>query len=100
MDRCGCWRRWGSATRTYALSAVVAALVLASALASPARATLRYGPIEISGSVDSQTLLRSTQIDQWQFVQNRNTALVRLDYEWLQSGKLIERFDLPFIKRS
>ena len=75
-------------------------LAVEVALAPLAHATLRYGPIELSGSVDSQAWLRSTEIDQWQFIQNRNTALLRLDYEWLQNGKLIDRFDLPFIKRS
>jgi hypothetical protein len=68
--------------------------------AGPAGATMKYGPIELSGSVDSQTLLRSTEIDQWQFIQNRNTALIRLDYNWLQNGRFIDRYNLPFIKRS
>src|SRR5512143_1627926 len=78
----------------------VGSVLVGLLLAAPVHATLRYGPIELSGSVDSQTLMRSTEIDQWQFVQNRNTALIRLDYEWLQKGKLVERFDVPYIKRS
>jgi hypothetical protein len=68
--------------------------------ASSGHATLRYGPIELSGSVDSQTLGRASEIDEWQFIQNRNTALLRLEYEWLQNNKLIDRVDVPFIKRS
>ncbi|HSQ01160.1 MAG TPA: DUF1302 family protein [Candidatus Dormibacteraeota bacterium] len=78
----------------------VGSVLVGLLLAAPVHATLRYGPIELSGSVDSQTLMRSTEIDQWQFVQNRNTALIRLDYEWLQKGKLVERFDVPYVKRS
>jgi hypothetical protein len=74
--------------------------MLVGALAPPARATLKYGPIELSGSVDSQTLIRTSQIDNLQFIQNRNTGLLRLDYDWLQNGKLVERFEVPFIKRS
>jgi hypothetical protein len=100
MDRGGRTGQWEGAKRWHRLFGVLAIIAVAVAWAPPARATLRYGPIELSGSVDSQTLLRSTHIDEWQFVQNRNTALIRLDYEWLQSGKLIDRFDLPFIKRS
>jgi hypothetical protein len=69
-------------------------------LAEAAFATLKYGPIELSGSVDSQSLFRSTQIDQWQWIQNRNTALLRLDYDWFNNGKLIDRFDIPFVKSS
>jgi hypothetical protein len=79
---------------------VLGALMLVVALTPPARATLKYGPIELSGSVDSQTLIRTSQIDNWQFIQNRNTGLLRLDYDWLQNGKLVERFETPFIKRS
>ena len=62
---------------------------------APARATLKYGPIELSGSVDSQTLGRANEIDEWQFIQNRNTALLRLDYEWFQNGKFIDRLERP-----
>ncbi len=82
-----------------ALAAVVT-LIIGAALVPAARATLDYGPLQLSGSVDSQTLLRVSEIDQWQFVQNRNTALLRLDYRWFQNGKLVDRFDIPFVKRS
>jgi hypothetical protein len=75
-------------------------VTLVAAFAAAAHAGMRYGPIEISGAVDSQTLLRSAEIDEWQFVQNRNTALLRLDYDWLQDGRYIDRFDVPFLKRS
>jgi len=75
-------------------------VLLGFALASAAHATMKYGPIELSGSVDSQSLFRSTEVDEWQFVQNRNTALLRLDYNWLEWGKFVDRYDVPFIKRS
>jgi hypothetical protein len=68
--------------------------------ALPAHATLRYGPVEVSGSVDSQTLIRTISLDEYQFVQNRNTALLRLDYNWLQDGKFIDRYQVPGVKRS
>ncbi|MGH7787658.1 MAG: DUF1302 family protein [Candidatus Binatia bacterium] len=61
---------------------------------------MKYGPVQLSGSIDSQTLVRSPSIDEWQFIQNRNTALLRLDYDWLQDGKFIDRVDVPFLKRS
>jgi hypothetical protein len=31
---------------------------------------------------------------------NRNTAHVRLDYDWLQSGKFYNKYDIPFIDSS
>ena len=39
-------------------------------------------------------------IDSVQFIQNRNTFRLRVDYDWLQNGKLIDRFEIPFIERS
>jgi len=81
-------------------SAVVVAFIAGVVPVCPASATFRYGPVELSGSVDSQNLFRASEIDEWQFIQNRNTALFRLDYEWFQNGKMIDRWDMPWIKRS
>ncbi|MFN8640647.1 MAG: DUF1302 family protein [Candidatus Binatia bacterium] len=78
----------------------VVAVLLGAAGVRPARATLKYGPVQLSGSVDSQTLIRTISIDQYQFIQNRNTALLRLDYDWLQSGKFIDRYQVPGVKSS
>ena len=75
--------------RAWVLCATLAAII--GAPATPAAALLRYGPLQLSGSVDSQTLLRSSEIYEWQFVQNRNTALLRVDYAWgeeVQRGRL------------
>ena len=94
MERCGRTMWWGLAVPAVAL--VVFGLVHAR----PAHATLKYGPIELSGSVDSQTLIRTISIDEYQFVQNRNTALIRLDYDWLRDGKFIDRYQIPGVKRS
>ena len=84
---------------------VVAGSIIALALLGvrgtpPALATIKYGPIELSGSADSQTLIRTISIDQYQFIQNRNTALLRLDYDWLQNGKFIDRYQIPGVSRS
>lgn len=95
MARCGRSMRWAGVVHAAAL-----ALAVVVAGIPPAYATLKYGPVELSGSVDSQTLLRASNIDNWQFIQNRNTALLRLDYDWLQNGKLIDRFEVPGVKRS
>ena len=94
MARCGrvTWRR--------ATSAAMIAVLAGGFFAQPASATVKYGPIEISGSVDSQNLFRASEADEWQFIQNRNTALIRFEYEWLQGGKFIDRIDVPWIKRS
>lgn len=92
--------QFGRTTRGRSTSAAALALLVALALVTPARATIKYGPVEFSGSVDTQNLFRASEIDEWQFIQNRNTALLRLDYEWFQNGKMIDRIEVPWIKRS
>ena len=76
-------------------SAVVAVLAAGVANALPA-----YGPMQVTGNVQSQTLIRDPDIDKFQLVQNRNTLRVRLDYEWLKDGKWVDRFSLPWVRSS
>src|SRR5262249_6714852 len=35
-----------------------------------------------------------------EFIMNRNTAHVRLDYDWVERGRFIGRYELPFVERS
>jgi hypothetical protein len=73
----------------------------ASSLCTPARATQKFGPLQLSGNIESQELVRhSNDASRTQFIQNRNTFRLRVDYDWLQNGKLIDRFEVPFIERS
>jgi hypothetical protein len=69
-------------------------------IAGPAGATLRYGPLQLSGNAQSQNLVRHPDPATYAFVQNRNTARIRLDLAWVQRGQLLERYDVPFIARS
>jgi len=82
------------------MRAAVPLLLLSIAVALPAGATMRYGAIEISGNVESQNLIRHSDVDKYQFVQNRNTFRLRVDWDWLQNGKLIDKISVPFIERS
>jgi hypothetical protein len=86
--------RWGFAAPTIGL------VLIGLRGARPALATLKYGPIELSGSVDTQTLVRTISIAEYQFIQNRNTALLRLDYNWVENGRMVDRFDVPGVKSS
>ena len=71
--------------------------VLEGAWAEHVRALPRYGPIDISGNVSSQQLIRMTSPTVYAFVQQRNTIKLRLDYQIFEYGKLAERFEIPFI---
>jgi len=65
-----------------------------------AQATQKFGPLELSGNLQSQNIVRHPDIDEYHFIQQRNTFRARVDWDWLQRGKLGDRFELPFIESS
>jgi len=66
-----------------------------------AEALPRYGPLEVSGNISAQEEIRfNPDIDQLALVQQRNTFKLRVDYQLLDGGRLIERIDVPFIDRA
>ncbi len=84
--------------RVWRRASALAALALLTA--AQALATQKFGPIELSGNLQSQNIVRHPDIDEYHFIQQRNTFRLRLDYDWLQRGRLIDRFDVPFIESS
>jgi hypothetical protein len=82
----------------------VVLVVLASMLVllglRPARATQKWGPLQLSGNLQSQNIVRTPDPGTFEFIQNRNTAHIRLDYDWLQGGKFYNKYDIPFIESS
>ncbi|MFQ5664976.1 MAG: DUF1302 family protein [Candidatus Binatia bacterium] len=90
------WVSWWDAALTVPLLAACLTLVLSA----PAVGTIRYGPLQISGNFETQNLIRHSGGDRLQFIQNRNTFRLRVDWDWLKKGKLIDRIDIPFIDRS
>ena len=86
-------RRW---------SAIVIALAVVAlgGWTHRARATLRFGDLNISGNLQSQNLARTPDASTWEYIQNRNTARLRLDYDWLKAGKFIGKYEIPFIESS
>jgi hypothetical protein len=82
-------------------TAVPAILVLCGTLlAAPAAATQRFGPLQLSGDLQSQNLIRHPDASTYEFIQQRNTAHIQLEYDWLQAGKFYGKYDIPFIDRS
>jgi hypothetical protein len=67
---------------------------------APAPATLKYGALQFSGNLDTFNVVRHPDVDKLQFIQNRNTVRLRVDWDWLEKGKLMERIDIPIIDRS
>src|SRR5262245_8976297 len=66
----------------------------------PAGATLRFGPLTVAGNLQTQNLVRTPDASTWEYIQNRNTAHIKLDYDWIQGGKFITKYDIPFIEKS
>ncbi len=77
-------------------AAALVAAVLCGAV--PALATQKFGPIELSGNLQSQNIVRNPDIDEYHFVQQRNTFRARVDWDLLQHGKVIDRYELPFLQ--
>jgi hypothetical protein len=76
---------------------LAAALVLASRWAG---ATQKFGPLQLSGNLQSQNLVRHPDASTYEFIQNRNTVHLKLEYAWLQSGKFYGKYDIPFLETS
>jgi hypothetical protein len=74
--------------------------LLASLAAVPAGATQRFGPVQISGNLQSANIIRHPDERTFQFIMNRNIAHLRLDYDWLEGGKFYGKYRIPFIERS
>jgi len=92
--RCGGVSWWNAAL------AVALALLVSAALGPPARASMRYGPLQLSGNLDQLNLVRHSNPEKFGLVMNRNVLRLRVDWDWFKKGRLIDRFDLPFIERS
>ncbi len=81
-------------TKRRALAMLAGVTVLATT-SSSALATQKFGPLELSGNLQSQELVRHPDVSKYQFIQQRNTARIRVDWQWLgRDGKLMDRFDL------
>ncbi|MGH7819094.1 MAG: hypothetical protein ACREQ9_04915, partial [Candidatus Binatia bacterium] len=81
--------RCGSAGRGVAARLAAGFLVLIGAFGTPeASARLNYGPVTISGNMETQNILRVPDLDQWSFVQQRNTLRLEYDHALLEKGAL------------
>jgi hypothetical protein len=89
------WARWLHQASLAALAALL--LVLAP---EPAAATQKFGPLQISGNLQSENLIRHPNESTYEYIMNRNIAHIQLDYDWLQSGKFYNKYDIPFIESS
>jgi hypothetical protein len=75
------------------LAGLVAVVLIG--VAGRAEATQKFGPLELSGNLQSQQLIRHPDINSYELIQQRNTMRVRVEWEWMKHGGLwFDRFDL------
>src|SRR4029079_3685848 len=87
--------RRGFAPASRVLLAVVAAGTFATTV--PAHATQKFGPVELSGNLQAQNIVRHPDVDDDHFVEQRHSFRARVDWQWFAAGKLLDRFELPFV---
>src|SRR3989442_5953935 len=63
-------------------------------------ATQKFGPVQLSGNLQTQNLVRHPDAGTYQFIQNRNVAHLSLEYKWLERGTFYGKYRIPFIDRS
>ena len=80
----------------------IAAIVAVLGVGRVAEGTQKFGPLELSGAFQSQQLIRHPDVDKFQFIQQRNTAKIRVDWHWIErNGMFLDRFDFSdFIESS
>jgi hypothetical protein len=82
------------------VSSFFAALVVVALLPTAVDALPRYGPFEVSGNLSAQELIRMSDWDRYSLVQQRNTIKVRLDYQLIQNGQLMDQLNMPVVDRA
>src|SRR6185503_7888327 len=76
-------RGWMMSNRRPFIAGTVLVMVLLG-IPTGVLATQRFGPVELSGNLQTTNLVRHPDAETYQYVQNRNVARIRLDYAWLQ----------------
>jgi hypothetical protein len=87
------------AERLRGLAVTVIAL-LVTLVPGSSRATQKFGPLQLSGNLQTLNLVRTPDASTYEYIMNRNVAHIRLDYDWLQGGKFYNKYNIPFIESS
>src|SRR5206468_11084185 len=67
---------------------------------SSARADFTYGPLSLSGNLQTQQIFRHPEPDKWSIIQQRNVGRVRLEYDWIKEGQAFARLAFPWIRHA
>ncbi len=86
--------------RLVALMGVTACLALWSRPAGALYRDSKYGDMDLSGRLRATNLVRHQDFDNMAFIMQRNELKLRFEWKWLQRGKAVNRFSLPWLERS
>jgi hypothetical protein len=75
---------------------MIAVAALRAMCADDARADLGFGPVTLSGSLSSQNIVRHPDVDEYHFIQQRNTAWLGAEWDLVRDQALRRRLDLSF----
>jgi len=74
--------------------------ILVFAFPSTSAADFRYGPMSLSGNVQTQQIFRHPEPEKWSIIQQRNVVRLRLEYDWIQDGQAFGYLSVPWIRRA
>ena len=67
---------------------------------SLSHADFTYGPLSLSGNLQTQQIFRHPEPDKWSIIQQRNVVRVRLEYDWIKEGEAFGTLAIPWIRRA
>ena len=63
-------------------------------------ADFTYGPLSLSGNLQTQQIFRHPEPDKWSIIQQRNVVRLRLEYDWIKEGQAFDYLSVPWIRRA
>jgi hypothetical protein len=67
---------------------------------SSTHADFTYGPVSLTGNLQTQQIFRHPEPDKWSIIQQRNVIRLRLEYDWIKEGQAFDRLSVPWIARA
>jgi hypothetical protein len=80
-------------------------IILCLATAAPQTAnalyrTSKFGDIDLGGRLRTINIVRHPNIETYAFIMQRNELKLRFEWKWLQRGKAVGKYKIPWLSRS
>ncbi len=67
---------------------------------SVCHADFTYGPLSLSGNLQTQQIFRHPEPDKWSMIQQRNVVRARLEYDWIKEGQAFGHLSFPWVRHA